>query len=298
MIKKIITLNIKDTPNELLLRKDIEGACEDKYSVIFANSNDWWIQVNTNDVKIMSPDGEVNIKDSFVFIRVRGKDSAFVALISHILKLSGVDFTDSGNEYHSDFTDKAFAIPRIAFHGFPVPDTIVVSLKSLIQNIKSIESGFEYPCVVKGDGARGDNVVVVRNRMELLDFAENGNKKPSLITIQKIIDNTYDVRVLFINEEFLGAVRRTRSDKEPFLNNVSTGADVAVDTLTKAEEDMCREVMKISYLTLCGIDFIRTPNGIVFLELNKSPQLGGVRSVIPDLSVGKGLRSLIDKIRR
>jgi hypothetical protein len=297
MVTKVIALNTGGSEHELKLREDIAEACEGIFELKFVDSNDLWIEAKTNNVQIMSPRGAVELGNVFFLIRLRKQDSALVALLCHILKLSGVGYTDESNEYHSDFAEKSFAIPRLAIKGFLVPDTIIVSYKSLLKNIVSVEKSFVYPCVVKGKGDRGESVELAHNREELLDFAERANKKnPALISIQARIENTYDVRALFFGETCLGAIRRMRGVDQPLLNNVSKGAAVEVDEITTEEISLCRQVMEISYVDFCGIDFIRTNEGLVFIELNRAPQLGGIRGAIPSLSVGKGLVSLIRKI--
>lgn len=297
MVTKIIALNVGRSQQELILRKDIEQACQGTYELEFVNSNDLWVDAKTNRVQIMSPLGAINLKDVFFFIRLRKQDAALVALLCHILKLSGVGFSDESNEYHSDFAEKSFAIPRLAQHGLSVPDTIIASYKSLYKNIDSIEKSFVYPCVVKGRGDRGESVELAHNRQELLDFAQRANEKtPALITIQARVENTYDVRALFVGSTFLGAIRRKRGSEEPLLNNVSKGASIIVDELSAEEIELCKQAMGVSYIDLCGIDFMRTKEGIVFIELNRAPQLGGIRSALPDLSVGQGIVSLVRKI--
>lgn len=297
MVTKIIALNVGSSEHELTLRKDITDACEGSFELEFVNSNSLWVEAKTNEVKLMSSKGEIGLDNVFFFIRLRKQDAALVALICHILKLRGVGFSDSSNEFHSDFAEKSFAIPRLALHGFSVPETIIVSYKSLVKNIESLEKSFVYPCVVKGRGDRGQSVELAHSREELLNFAERANAKtPALITIQARIENTYDVRALFVGEKLIGAIRRVRGSDQPLLNNVSKGAAVVVDEMSEAEINLCQQAMKISYIDLCGIDFIRTNKGLVFIELNRAPQLGGIRGAIPNLSVGDGIVSLVRKI--
>lgn len=297
MVRRIISLNVGRLEQELVLRKDIEQACEGKYELDFVDSNSLWIEAKTNSVQIQTPTGPLSLEDTFFFIRLRKKDAALVALVCHILKISGVGFSDQSNEYHSDFAEKSFAIPRLAINGFAVPDTIIVSKRSLKKNIGSIEKSFTYPCVVKGKGDRGSSVELAHDRQELLDFAQRANAEgPALITIQVRVENTYDVRALFMGDTFLGAIRRMRGSEEPLLNNVSQGGTVELDELSPAELELCTQAMRISYVDFCGIDFMRTKDGIVFIELNRAPQLGGIRGAIPELSVGEGLISLIRKI--
>lgn len=297
MITKVIALNTGRSEHELRLREDITQACAETYELDFEDSNNLWIEAKTNNVQILSAAGPLQLDNVFFFIRLRKQDAALVALLCHIFKLSGVGFTDESNEYHSDFAEKSFAIPRLAMNGFLVPDTVIVSYKSLKKNIESIEKSFEYPSVVKGRGDRGESVELAHDRTELLDFAERANQKsPALISIQARVENTYDVRALFFGDTYLGSIRRARGADQPLLNNVSKGAAVEVDEMTVEEIDLCKQVMKISYIDFCGIDFIRTEKGLVFIELNRAPQLGGIRGAIPDLSVGEGLISLIRKV--
>jgi hypothetical protein len=295
MINKILVFNVRDTPYETFLRKDIENACKDFYDVHFLDSRTCWLSVSTGKVQLFSVGGEIEINNAFVFIRSRKIDSSFVSLLCHMCHLLRVSFTDIGNMYHSDFLDKSFAVPRLALHDIPVPNSIIVSRWVLKRHIDSIEEYFSYPCIAKGDGARGDQVTVVQNRENLISFLGAAEEDHKLITLQAIIENAYDIRALFFKQMCLGVIRRTRKSDELFLNNVSKGADVAADSLSVRELFFCKKAMRIGYLDFCGIDFIRTSKGPVFLELNKTPQIGGVQKSIPNFSVGS---ALFDSVRK
>lgn len=276
---------------------DIREGIGDKMEYEFIDTTDWWIKVQDTQVTLESASGALDLADSYVFVRSRVVDSAFTALWCHICKLKGVPFSDETNEYHSDFSDKAFAIPRLAVHGLPVPNSVVASLASLQKNWEHVTRDLDFPLVCKTNGSRGEGVRLIDTseqlRAALDDIGANGDSK-SLITLQEVIENTYDVRALFMGQRCIGVMRRTRKDPDSFLNNISKGAQSALDELSEAELGLCQKAQKVSYIDFCGIDFIRTDNGIVFLEVNKSPQVIGIRDVVPDLSIG---RAIVDYVR-
>jgi hypothetical protein len=295
MVHRIIAVNVGKKQNEQILRDDLTLACAGNFDVTFESSINWWLDVRSGSIQLMSGDAPLATDDVYFFVRARRKESAFVALVCHLLALKEIPFSDNGNASHSDFTDKSFCIPRLAHFGLPVPHTIIVSYSSLKHNLAHIEDAIPYPCVVKGSGARGENIFLVEDRNGLLASVEVIRAKGlSLITIQVRIENSYDVRALFLFGACLGAMRRTR-ETHGFLNNVSAGATISSETLSEEEELLCRTACSVSHLDFCGVDFIRTSQGIVFLEINKSPQLVGIRRVIPELSVGDALVAFLKK---
>ena len=296
MVERVIVVNITSKSSGMVLRNDLQASLKGALELEFHDSGTWWLTVKTGLVQIRSEDQIINTDNTFFFIRSRKSSSSLLSIICHVLKLSGIPFTDPANEYHTNFSNKSFAIPRLALHGLPVPDTIVVQYKTLRRNIEHIETHFNYPCVIKGGGSKGDSVFLVQSKDELLEIAKKiYEKDKSIITIQEMIENTYDVRALFFGTTYMGAMKRVRSNDEPFLNNISMGASGMKDELSDVELSLCRRACEVSYLDFCGVDFIRTPDGIKFLEINKSPQMDGFRKVHPDVSVGEALQTFIQE---
>jgi len=293
MVKKVFVVNIKqDEIQTEVFKDDIRQATNGLYNLEFVDSTSWWVSVVGGNVTVQSKQGRVDLSKSCLFVRSRVDDSPFVGLLSHLCKLQGVLCTDAANQYHSSFTDKSYAIPRLAQYGLPVPDSIIISNTAFQKNFSAVIEQLTFPCVVKTSGSRGDNVQLMQNEEELMRFQLEliAVKDPaSLLTIQEFIENSYDVRALYFGQKCLGVMRRTRLRDADFVNNASKGAKVESDILSDAESVLCKQAQAVSYLDLCGVDFIRTPAGIKFLEINKSPQVDAIRGVVPEISVGAGL---------
>ena len=139
------------------------------------------------------------------------------------------------------------------------------------------------------DGSGGSGVIVLEksamsNVKSLLDFyiGENGLKK--YVILQEFVQSHDggDVRVMMLNGEAIGAMRRVPQSDE-FRTNVHTGARVEKHQLTKREKEICRIVgpkLVRDGLSLAGIDLlgeklievnVLSPGGIVNINrLNKT----------------------------
>ncbi len=286
-----------DVPGNATLRRDFNNAFNDYESVTYLSTKDCLIETTNTGVVLICAKKIISLQNTFVFIRIRGRQSAFVALLCMLLEKWGVPFNDAINAAHQDSANKSFCIPRLAQHGLPVPHTIITSFRGLESNIEYVRSKISYPCVIKGDGARGTRVFKVISEVELFEKAKMlTESKAGLLTIQEFIPNTYDVRALFMGEIFIAAMRRS-AVSGGFLNNVSQGGRPESEALNDQELTLCKKAVRLSGLDLCGVDFIRKDNGgIVFLEINKSPQIKGIRSVNPELSVGSAVRAFIERL--
>ena len=69
------------------------------------------------------------------------------------------------------------------------------------------------------------------------------------ILLQEYIESDYDVRVVIVNREIVGAMRRNKITDD-FRSNVSQGADAQSVTLTELEKDVCLRASKAGQRTM------------------------------------------------
>lgn len=297
VIKKLIILNMaQDTPNEQTFRDDLQDSLQSDYELVHIDSDNLLVDAQSGEVNFVVNNEKLDLEDTFVFVRRLRKFSDLPALFCRFMLHRGVPFTDVENASHKVTTDKSYAVPVLAENHLPVPRTLVTHMHGLSANMQYVVDNIVFPCVIKGEGSKGEWVFKVDDVNELLAKAgEIAAEKETLLSIQELIPNTYDVRALVLGREFVAAIRRSASDGA-FHNNVSKGGTAVPEQLSNTEIELCIEAGQVAGIDFAGVDFVRTDSGIKILEVNKSPQLGGMRSVYPDLSIGSSLKAHIQRV--
>ena len=138
-----------------------------------------------------------------------------------------------------------------------------------------------YPLIVKRIyGSKGKSVMRVDDIFQLkslFDFGWNSNRN-DIFLIQPFIGNIKkheDIRVILLGKKVKGSMIR-RAAKGDFRTNFSLNRDVEPIDLTPVEVDLCEHIASFMDLEYCGVDFIRTDNGPIFLEVNGMPGYTGM----------------------
>lgn len=211
---------------------------------------------------------------AYALIRLRGKQPLATAMLALCLEQAGIPFLDRSNRETALSDDKLVQMLRFGQAGLPIPKTIMFSRESYAQNREAIVAEFSFPCVLKQDGSKGESVWKIASLAEL-ETRMSGITK-DMMMVQKLIPNQEDIRALVFKGELIGAIARRSVDG--FYNNVSRGAVTAPASLSAEELALAGRACAAADLDFGGVDFIRTPDGIVFLEVNKSPQLNGFQA--------------------
>lgn len=85
-----------------------------------------------------------------------------------------------------------------------------------------------------------------------------------------------DVRVFVTNKNIRAVKRKNRNS---FRSNIHKGGRAYSTSLSEYEKGLCLKAHQLSQLNYSGIDFLRTKNGPLFLEINPSPGFEGIESV-------------------
>ncbi len=162
----------------------------------------------------------------------------------------------------------------------PIPESIITTSFSYEKNRDYICKTFDFPVVLKFNGDRGaevwkiDSVEELDKRLLLSKEEKQSAIKSETIPtaiIQEYIENTHDFRVTMYKHEVLGIIKRISQDG--FYNNWSLGAKFEIATITDSETELCRRAADACGIDMAGADFVRTDNGPLFFEVNKSPQM-------------------------
>jgi ribosomal protein S6--L-glutamate ligase len=152
------------------------------------------------------------------------------------------------------------------------------------EDIDRITSSFAFPLIIKNIfGSLGSSTLLVydiKQLISIIDYIWNTNRN-EIFLIQEFVrsdDNTVsDFRVFILGDEIIASMKRTNSDRD-FRANYKRGAAVKRAELTDVEKEQCLRITRAFGLEIAGVDFIRTKNGPVFLEVNSNPGLDGIRS--------------------
>ena len=138
-----------------------------------------------------------------------------------------------------------------------------------------------YPLIVKRIyGSKGKSVMRVDDIFQLkslFDFGWNANRN-DIFLIQPFvgdIKNHQDIRVILLGKKVKGSMIR-KAPKGDFRTNFSLNREVESVELTKEEVILCEKIADFMDLEYCGVDFIRTDDGPIFLEVNGMPGYTGM----------------------
>ena len=151
------------------------------------------------------------------------------------------------------------------------------------EDIEFAISKFQFPVVLKNIfGSLGSSTLLIYDMKQLrstFDYLWNINRN-EIILIQEFVeadDKTIsDFRVFVLGDEVIASMKRTNSDDD-FRANYKKGATVKLAEITEKEKEQCLLIAKTFGLDIAGVDFIRTTNGPVFLEVNSNPGIEGIR---------------------
>jgi hypothetical protein len=103
------------------------------------------------------------------------------------------------------------------------------------------------------------------------------------ILLQEYIESDFDVRVVIVNREIIGAMKRNKITGD-FRSNMSQGATGDEVELTDVEKDACLRAAKAVNGQWVGVDFIPAKNrdkeDPYILEVNHSPGTAGISNII------------------
>lgn len=200
-----------------------------------------------------------------------------------------------------------YVVEEFLKHGVPVinsPDAIMKARNKLLslqimsdlgikitrsaiirrqEDIDNVLKQFSFPLIIKNIfGSLGSSTLLVydiKQLISIIDYIWNVNRN-EIFLIQDFInsddDTVSDFRVFIVGNEIIASMKRTNSDRD-FRANYKRGASVKRTELTEIEKEQCLLITKSFGLEIAGVDFIRTKECPVFLEVNSNPGLDGIR---------------------
>ena len=155
--------------------------------------------------------------------------------------------------------------------------------------------GVNYPLILKTSiGSQGVGVMFVESEKALHGIVQLLYREDEFIDIllQEQIKTDYDVRVIVVAGEVLGAMKRPIIEGD-FRSNVSQGSEPEVHQLTEMEKFESIRAAQAVDGDVVGVDFIpakdREKDKPYFIEVNSTPGLMGIESTFSGSKIPKDL---------
>ena len=174
--------------------------------------------------------------------------------------------------------NKAGALATLDAAGVPVPETVYVSNPADAGAVRGVLGDLEPPVVVKPNSAtRGVGVTRVRDPdsldgvtdyLELVhDYRATGDKS---YLVQEYVPDAVDYRVMVLDGEVVGAVRR---DSPGWKHNVHGGATATGVDLPEHLRALAVEAAAALDIDFLGVDVLATEERAVVSETNARPTI-------------------------
>jgi ribosomal protein S6--L-glutamate ligase len=212
-------------------------------------------------------------------LSVREKSNAEYYVVEEFLR-AGVPVINSPDSIQKA-RNKLLSLQLMSELGIKITRSAIIRRS---EDIDAVLKEFAFPLIIKNIfGSLGSSTLLVYDTKQLIstiDYIWNMNRN-EIFLIQDFIRSgdgkVSDFRVFILGGEIIASMKRTNSDKD-FRANYKRGAAVERAELTDIEKEQCLMIAEKFGLEIAGVDFIRTNDGPVFLEVNSNPGLDGIRS--------------------
>jgi RimK family alpha-L-glutamate ligase len=210
----------------------------------------------------------IDPQSGYFFIRENETDNYFCYLLTEFLHQQGAPFSDPVNQSHEKSESKPSQLLKLTKHGVPFPESFICRPYSFTLHCDFVQERLGYPLVVKRGGARGEAVWLIHNEAELEAKFEEAPFQVHLL--QKYVPNDYDLRVFVFEDQVLGSMKRMSVDG--FAN---TALDAKFEPIEIDEEEKQLAILasQKAGLDFAGVDIVRTDQGPMVWEVNKTPQV-------------------------
>ncbi len=185
-------------------------------------------------------------------------------------------FTANDADSISRSRDKLRSLQILAWAGIPLPTTGFAHHTNDVKNM--IAEVGSTPLVMKLlEGTQGKGVVLAETRKAAESVMSAFRQLDANILVQEFIKEASgrDIRAMVVGRKVVAAMER-RAPEGEFRSNVHQGGSMAKVKLTSEERKMVVNATRILGLRIAGVDFMRSNNGPVILEVNSSPGLEGI----------------------
>jgi len=187
-------------------------------------------------------------------------------------------FTTVSAQAISQSRDKLRSLQLLSKFNLGIPKS------TFIHKYRPAEKAIEYvggtPLILKVlEGTQGIGVMLAENDITAISIIETLNDVSTPFIVQEYIKESKgcDIRVLVINNEIIGAMKRQGKEGE-FRSNLHRGGTSEIINLTPEEKNTALKAVNALGLKIAGVDMLQSKRGPLVLEVNSSPGLEGIET--------------------
>ncbi|QLB14847.1 ribosomal protein S6 modification protein [Mannheimia granulomatis] len=160
----------------------------------------------------------------------------------------------------------------------PVPHT---SFAGNLVSVGEQLAQYSFPIVAKVlNGSQGNGVMLFENPANAESVLATFSQLNAPYLSQQFIAESkgHDFRAFVIGDKVVAAMQRIGA-KDEFRANIHQGGTAKIAELTESEQYWVVKAAQAIGLEVAGVDFLRTQQGILILEVNASPGFKGIEQV-------------------
>ena len=165
----------------------------------------------------------------------------------------------------------------VALHDIPVPKTFCCLASAFEIHYDALVSFLGKPFLAKDVFSdEGEGVFLIKNKEDLFKL-----NRFSFYACQEFLENSFDYRVVVIEERAVTLAKRIR-EKNEFRNNAHLGAKKVFLNLQKADPRIKKYAEKVASffaIDVAGVDLLPSKGGLYFLEINHCPSFIPLKSI-------------------
>lgn len=193
--------------------------------------------------------------------------------------------------------DKLKCLQCLMHHHIPIPATGFAYTKDdLGESLSRLGSS---PWVVKViEGTEGNGVYLAASAEEAQSVFIRHNRKGMRVITQEFITESAgeDLRSFVVDGEVVATMKR-KSQNGDFRANIALGAHAYNEPLSEEEEHVVLSATKAIGMNIAGVDFIRSKQGPLILEINTSPGFTGEQGIeaVTKVNVAEAIVAFAEK---
>lgn len=192
--------------------------------------------------------------------------------------------------------DKLRSFQRLSKAGIGMPKTVFTNYSRDVVEVLAHVGG--PPVIIKLlEGTQGLGVVLAetKNAAESVLEAFNGLQARALVQEYIAEAKGADIRVLIVDDQIVGAMKRQSKEGE-FRSNLHRGGSSNYIKLSEEEIKLAIKAAKALKLPVCGVDLLQSKRGPLILEVNSSPGLEGIEGATAK-NIARSIITFIERNR-
>jgi len=216
-----------------------------------------------------------------------------VSIVRQFERMGVIVINESGGIANS--RDKLVACQLMVEAGVPVP--ITANVGAWEDTVRAVNQVGGTPCVIKSnEGTHGSGVFLAHTEQQARQLVYQMLERDMRPLVQEYIQESHgqDIRALVVGEKVVAAMRRKAHGSE-FRSNFHLGGSVEhVEISDRYAEIACTAARTLG-LDLAGVDMLESRSGPLVLEVNSSPGLEGIESVVGEGFVAAEVARLLNR---